>query len=254
MSFKFKKSFISFFILIFSAKLVLADVVNKSTYGFCFKRPTSLQQVQSALGGFALPNDQLEMMGNCVEALLSESRAELYEKLLSANLGLSDTYKSSRGTNNQGQITTLTGGSSNQGHCRLEYEKKRNKEHHQRTIGIGKNGNFRDREENLEGNERSQILLSLGKPGSLRVDDISLDVVCTGGNSGNFTLNFSLSGRQSGISTSVEVGLGQVVNIGGIAKDLSGKDRTIDINRGFEHNKSSGKDNFEYYLKVLGTN
>ncbi|HAZ13987.1 MAG: hypothetical protein A2X86_17385 [Bdellovibrionales bacterium GWA2_49_15] len=217
---------------------------EKSIYGFCLTDAVSLSEIRRYLQPIALPSDQLDMMGSCLEALLSEARSTLYESYLQRKYRLNRTYKG-----NQGAATTeLTG--TTEGNCRLELLKKRLRARKTDEFSLGKKGKLQRTEEDLSGDTRSQLLLRKGIPGSMRFDQDEVFLTCQGGHNGNYILTVSLNTPDSGISTSLNITQGQLINIGSVVKDLAGKNRTLSINSGIDYSKTTGHDNYDYFLTL----
>ncbi|MEK6625623.1 MAG: hypothetical protein AABY86_11680, partial [Bdellovibrionota bacterium] len=179
---------------------------EKSIYGYCFSDAVSLSELRQYLHPIALPGDQLDMMGPCLEALLSDARSSLYESYLQKRYRLNRTYRGNQATTN----TELTG--TSEGNCRLELLKKRIRTRKTDEFSLGQKGKLRRTEEDLSGDTRSQLLLRKGFPGSLRLDLEEVFLTCQGGNNGNYILTVTLNSPDSGISTSLNITKGQSIN------------------------------------------
>ncbi len=233
-----------FFYFLFGLTLISAHAgEEKNIHGFCFSDAVSFEEVRRYLHPITLPNDQLDMMGTCLEALISDARSTLFESYLQRKYRLTRTYSGSRPA---GELAPTV-----QGNCQLEVLKKRIRERQIDELSVGRgHGKLKRTEEDLSGDTRSQLVLGKGQPGSLRMDQEEIFLTCQGGNNGNYTLTVTLRSPDSGISTTLNVTQGQPVNIGSVAKDLAGKNRTMSIATGIDYSKSSGQDNYDYFVTI----
>ncbi|MBI2519351.1 MAG: hypothetical protein HYV97_02995 [Bdellovibrio sp.] len=229
--------------IVFSLSII-CSAQDKSIYGYCFTDAVSLSELRRYLQPISLPSDQLDMMGPCLEALLSDARSTLYESYLQKRYRLNRTYKG----NQMAPNTELVG--TTEGNCRLELLKKRSKIRKTDEFSLGKKGKIKRSEEDLSGDLRSQLLLRKGYPGSLKLDQEEVFVTCQGGHNDNYILTVTLKSPDSGISTALNLSKGQLINIGSVVKDLSGKNRTLSINSGIDYSKTTGHDDYEYFLSI----
>lgn len=96
----------------------------------------------------------------------------------------------------------------------------------------------------------SQLLLGMGKPGTLDLFGRSLSVECRGGHRGIYQLVFSYSELwRSKVSTEVSVKQGEVVNVGSITNELDNKSKMLGLPETI-YQVSKGSENISYELQI----
>jgi hypothetical protein len=211
---------------------------------FCFKAPSNLGEVRDSISFLLLPKEKvfLRQEAHCVDILTSTDRVKLLEKFLSKRYTLIKEVPLGE--------KAETNLSLNDFHCQLELTTTRTKKAIESELAAGNMNRLRARENTEKQVEVSQILLSLGKPGTLDLDKKSLLVECRKGSTGVYQLIFSFSEvDRARVSSEISVKQNEVVSIAQIASDLNEKNKTLGIPQTILEEIQS-RENIEYQLKV----
>ncbi len=184
---------------------------------------TNLAEAQKSLEFLLLPKEHvfLRPKDHCFDVSTSVDRTNLLEKFLSKHYTLIGESHETR---------TLDVGNLNNQNCQLELKtiKKKNVDITKAKAGAVNSASTDS--EKLSEVSTSQILLGLGKPGSLELEGRSLYVECSGGVRGIYQLIFSYSEAYKGkVSSQLTVRQGEVVNISSITNDLNIKSKTLGL-------------------------
>ncbi len=203
-----------------------------------------MSEVRDSLSFLLLPREKvfLRQEAHCIDILTSTDRVKLLEKFLSKRYTLIQEVSLGERPG-----TTL---SLNDSHCQLELTTTRTKKAIESELAVGNKNRLRARDNTEKQVEVSQILLSLGKPGTLDLDKKSLSVECRRGSTGVYQLIFSFSEvDRARVSTEISVKQNEAVSIAQIASDLNEKNRTLGIPQTSLEEVQS-RENIEYQLKV----
>ncbi len=210
------KAIISLFLLSLSLNIFAAeDLVS-----FCFTPAISVEEPRDALNFLLLPKEKVYLRPEqrCIDVLTSTDRVKLLEKYLRLRYTLVEEEGSKTVEEPQ--------------HCQLEMKKTgiRNTDTTNASFGLGMPPAVSASNINSTINESSQLLLGLGKAGTLVVGSQALYVECRKGATGIYQLIFSLT--ESGanrISSEVSAKKNEPVNIGQISRELNERSRVLGL-------------------------
>ena len=177
------KTFLIVFLLIFSTKSFGA------LYGYCLGDEESLSAAMSYLGNIKSPKDQFfkRESVNCLEVKGSSKTYGLYHRYLSKRFRILRTYK--------GQDAGLSDNSFLvQGMCRILVTKIGNNNRTTDTVELGKRGKIKRSESKGQSKSLSNLVLTYGKKGSIRVNSETVEITCQKAGSG-YQLKFNLNSQ-----------------------------------------------------------
>lgn len=229
------------------SSLLLILLISSSSYAtddlvsFCFQPSTQLAEAQKSLEFLLLPREQVfpRPADHCFDVSTSTDRTKLLEKFLRkrytlvAETGVSLEVEDLSRQNCQIELKTI---------------RKQNVTSSQASIGIKTGISSGSREQNEV--STSQLLLGMGKPGTLDLLGRSLSVECRGGHRGIYQLVFSYSEQwRSKVSSEVSVKQGEVVNVGSITNELDNKSKMLGLPETI-YQVSKGSENISYELQI----
>ena len=135
-------------------------------------------------------------------------------------------------------------------HCRLEVQRKSKTDSRTFEGSLSKQSKLNERSYKHSGSQVSSLLIAIGKPGSLRVNEDYLNVICKSQNSSRMFLDISLSGVKSSVSTSITLEKGQTINLASIVEDLNDKYQSFSLEKGISIMNRKGKSHYDYFLKI----
>lgn len=213
-------------------------------YGYCFADGESVGSALAYLSNIKSPRDKFfkRESVNCLEVQGSSKTYGLYRRYLSKRFKILRTYK---------DIDTgaISESSIPKGMCRILVTKIGKRKSKTDTVKLGRRGKLKRSEEKGESRSVSNLVLTYGRRGSIRVDFENVGVTCRKSGSG-YQLTFDLESKATALSSSAYVSPGRKLNLGGIVSDLNNKRKTISINSGVEYQKEVGKEKFDYFLEV----
>ena len=231
--------------LIFLFNFLFLSSIHAVVVDYCFVATTSLQSVQSHLQTVLSPRDEvlINSSSHCLNVVMkNELKEELYRKWISRKYQII----SSSGYSNTGIAPRV----SEQQHCRLEMERVTTADIKTQGGRLSQNSKAYERNFRHSGSQKSSILLSIGRPGSLRVDDDYLNVICKSQNSSRVFLDISLTGIKSSVSTSVTLERGESLNLASVVEGLNDRFKELSLKNGVSIEKTKGQKQFQYYLRV----
>ncbi len=218
---------------------------------FCFRKETSLQEVQAYLSPYLLLKDKIyeNTDDNCLQINLSDYRKELFEKQLRRNFFIKDIYKE---TNSK--ITVDSPGAM--GQCSLEFTIKGKSANQSSETSAHVDNDAvltaSKKETNNVVISNSQILVLSGKSASIQWEGKNIFVTCItkGQNQAelSFALNDSKIKNSKSISSSVNIYEGQELNVGSVLADINGTDSKISTDVGIDIVKSQENQNLSYFI------
>ncbi len=237
-----KKASLILFYLLIPHSVVMASVVD-----YCFSSRTSLSSVRAHLNTVLSPQDEVveNSSSHCLNIVIkNDLKEELYRKWISRKYPIISSDSSA--TMKSSSINSRTV----QEHCRLEVERLTNVDKKTTGVDISKRSGAYERSFKHSGSQRSSLLLGVGRPGSLRVDNDYINVICKSRNASRVFLDISLTGEKSSVSTSVTLNRGQSLDLASIVEDLNNRFRNISLKKGVRVEKIEGKKSYQYYLRI----
>ena len=231
--------------LILLFNLFFLSSIHAAVIDYCFVASTSLSSVQSHLQTVLSPRDEviINNSSHCLNVVMNNDfKEELYRKWISRKYQII----SSSGFSDKRVAPRV----SEQEHCRLEMERITSVDSTTRGGRLSQNSKAYERNFKHSGSQKSSIVLSVGRPGSLRVDDDYLNVICKSQNSSRVFLDIALTGIKSSVSTSVTLDRGQSLNLASIVEDLNDRFRELSLKNGVSLEKTKGQKQYQYYLRV----
>lgn len=223
---------------------MLSFNAHAALYGYCFADGVSLDNAMSYLSNIKSPKDKFfkRESVNCLEVKGSAKTYGLYQRYLSKNFRILRSYK--------GSDTGMTMGSSiPKGMCRIFVTKIGSKNLKTDIVKIGRKGRVNRAESKGESKSVSNLVLTYGRRGTIRVNFEQVGVTCRKSGSG-YQLSFDLNSNDTSLSSSAYVSTGRKLNLGGIVNDLSNKRKKVSIDSGVEFQKETGQNKFDYFLEV----
>lgn len=133
--------------------------------------------------------------------------------------------------------------------CQIEMKTTRNRVVNTRDFRLGSTNRANAGTRSMQEVSTSQLLLGIGRPGTLELGRRSLYIECRKTDAG-YQLIFSYSEMyRMRVSSEVFVRKGEVVQVAQVTKDLDTKSRTLGLPQSLYENVE-GQDNASYELKV----
>lgn len=216
----------------------MTSTLLAGTRSFCFNPNDSLDQVYKEIAFIELEKDRLELnrADNCIEALLTHSRLELYSKLISKK------YQMVAGSRNRSM-----GVVEKSKNCQMEFIRETKIFEKGLDISTGKKKRLQKTERLMEGREVSKLLLGSGKTGHLMIDNEQIDLTCRVGYRDNFNIVLGLTGKKTNLETSFTLKRNVKKEIGSVVDELRKKRQNFSL-KGISHQKSKSKTLYNYYL------
>ena len=231
---------ISLFILIFSS----SARSDEDLLSYCFESQVSLSEVKRELDFLLLPREKVAFRpkDSCIDIVTSSDRGKLLEKFLRKRYTvLSET--SSSGS----EVSPMME------QCRLEFKTTKQRQVDTKNAALGRLNQVNAGANSQAEVSTSQILLGLGKPGSLDVGGQSLEVECRKGASGYYQLIFKKTGAGNSIQSEASIRAGEVLNVGSIAKEINEKNKNIGLPQSSFQN-TVRNEGTTYELKIIEEN
>jgi hypothetical protein len=230
---------ISFFLLFSSSVWSNDDLLS-----YCFAGNVNLHEVKRELDFLLLPREKVAFRNGdgCIDIVTSNDRGKLLEKFLRKRYTLIAETSS-----------TDSGVSKVMEHCRLEFKTTKQRQVDTKNAAIGVSNQLNAGSNSRAEVSTSQILLGLGKPGSLDVGGQSLEVECRKGATGFYQLIFKQAGAGNSIQSEASLRAGEVLNVGSIAKEINEKNKNIGIPQTSFQN-TVGNEVTTYELKIIEEN
>ncbi len=231
------------------ASLILFILIQFTTFAtvvdYCFEQTTSLSNVHHYLNTVLSPQDEVveNNSAHCLNVVVkNDLKEELYRKWIGRK------FKILSSSNSLGYPASTI--PQVQEHCRLEVEKISKMD--KTTTGVDVSMKTKAYERNFKhsGSQRSNLLLGVGSPGRLRVDDDYINVTCKSRNTSRVFLDISLWGERSSVSTSVTLDKGQTLDLASIVEDLNNRSQSLSLNRGVQVKKTKGQKSYQYFLRI----
>lgn len=232
--------------LIIITALMSSFNLRADLLGFCFSPSTNIKNVQSYLRQILLPSEQVYLRRslNCVEVEAKSHRKGLIDKFIKVKFDIIKRYEPGLQGANPSSFSAAPA------RCRLELIRTGEAKSKTFSVDIGRRNDLRESKAKQKTVSKSQILLSSGKPGRLKLDDRDLQVLCRSRGRNNYELEFSFESKRNSVVTSVTISRGQSVDLGSIVDDLNSKNRDLSIQDGINYSKTKGKSKARFELKV----
>jgi hypothetical protein len=178
---------------------------------------------------------------HCFDVNTSTDRSNLLEKFLSKHYNLIAENNGRKALNSE---------NLNNQNCQLELKTTKRKKQDSTSVSLGKFSSASKGTNDFSEVSTSQILLGLGKSGSLELEGRSLNVECSGGGRGIYQLVFFFSEEnRAKINTQMSVKKGEVVQIASITNDLNNQTKTLGFPQSV-YQEVSGSENINYELQI----
>jgi hypothetical protein len=115
---------------------------------------------------------------------------------------------------------------------------------------IGSDAKLKVSDKDANSTTRSELLMTSGKRSSLTAGEINLFIECVKTKNDIYQLAFFLENQANAIQTSIDVKVGEVIDLGGIVKELNEKSKTIGVPV-TEIKTQTGTIKTKYELRVL---
>ena len=210
---------------------------------FCFSPNTDLNEAKQSLSFLLLSKEKVfpREKDNCFDVLTSTDRSKLLEKFLRKRYSLvGDVIEESGPIDLQDQ------------HCQLELKTTRIKKVAATDLKLGKKKHVKAAvsTERIQEVSVSQLLLGLGRPGSLDLEGKSLYVECRKGATGAYQLIFSYSEEyKARVSSEVSVKKGEALQVAQVSRDLAEKSKTLGLPETL-YKEVEGQDEISYELQI----
>lgn len=207
---------------------------------FCFKPSVKLIAAKEELEYLLLPREKifLRTKDHCFDIATSGDRVKLLEKFLAKRYNLVSE-------SSEANVPALTE------HCRLKFKTTRAKaldvteaqlNPSQSVLQEGK----REKKET----STADILLGLGKPGSLDLEGKSLFVECRKGIKGTYQLSFFFAEKdRARVSSEVSLRAGELLNVANIVKELNEKNKALGFPES-AYKEMTGQETTTYELQI----
>lgn len=208
---------------------------------FCFEKTTNLKEAAESISFLLLPKEKslLRSKDHCFDVVTSPDRTKLLDKFLSKRYTLVSEVGDEKTT---GMLQIQ--------HCQLELVTKRSKNVATKDFRIGTQNNASASENSMQEYSTAQILLGVGKPGTLELEGKSLYVECSKGATGIFNLVFSYSEMyRAKVSSTVSLRENETLQIAQITNDLNQQSKTLGLPQSL-YTDTEGQENISYELKV----
>lgn len=229
----------------------------QSIIRFCFKSEGLRRAAMSELPTFLLKGEEIlnTSVNYCNDIISTKKRVDFLSQFIGTRYGGFTEV-----VNKEGKT------------CRLVIHKVGTENKKTRKFKFNKKPGAREETSTKTINERSSLVLTSGKKGSLTFDQQKLEVKCVLIGQSNYDLEFSMTyipkttsaltsngelvkvsdGKPSNtteITTSVQLTKGQKLDIGGVVKDLNDKSRTLSLT-GIDYSKTTGQAQTKIYLSI----
>lgn len=207
---------------------------------YCFETSTPVSQVYAAVDFLQTGNDkiQLRKSENCLDIYSTGERLKLFEKMIYKNFSPIST----------GVAENTNDGFSNQ--CRIELKEIKITNLNENVARIGADAKLKNSEKDSLSTTRSELLMTPGKRSILTAGDTNLFIECVKTKNDVYQLAFFLGDQANSIQTNIDVKVGEVIDLGGIVKDLNEKSKTIGVPV-TEIKTQTGTMKTKYELRVL---
>lgn len=207
---------------------------------FCFETTTPVSKVYATVDFLQTGNDriQLRKSENCLDVYSTSDRLKLYEKMIYKNFSPIST----------GLSENTNDGFSNQ--CRIELKEIKITNVNETVARIGTDTKLKSSDKDALNTTRSELLMTPGKRSILTAGDTNLYIECVKTKNDLYQLAFFLGDQNNSIQTNVDVKVGEVIDLGGIIKDLNEKSKTIGVPV-TEIKTQTGVIKTKYELRVL---
>ena len=234
------------------SRIIFLFLITGSTSGavvdYCFSHNQSLSTVHQHLKTVLSPQDEviLNESSHCLNVVMkNDYKEELYRKWILKKFSLVNSTRI-----HQSAMVSNAKPVAQKQHCRLEVERVSHLQRRTTKGSLSKQSVVNQTSIKSNGSQKSSLLLGIGSPGSLRVDDDYINVICKSRNASRVFLDISLTGRNSSVSTSLSIERGQKVNLASIVEDLNNKYKRLSLAQGLEVEETKGSKSFDYFLRI----
>ncbi len=215
-----------------------------TTINLCFEDKTQLNPAKSFLEDILLQNEFVDIRRRigCLEVSIREYRKELtlsymrrkFRFRLGSSIGGRVRLEQKANLNGQPKM------------CRMSLEEVFKSNSNQQQVKVGKSSKLSAKGHTSEGYVTSELLLSSGIAGTIRVNKDVINITCTVKSSTNYDVSFSL-GRK--LISTVQLIKGQKLNVGDLVSQSKGQGQEVST-KGIEKNTSGVLKKTSYFLSI----
>jgi hypothetical protein len=176
--------------------------------------------------------------------LKNSNKEELYRKWISRKYQILNSSISNTRLDREDYSGTVNE------HCRLELEATTHVIRKDTNASISARSKLGQTDYNTNQVRKTSLLLGVGVPGSIRLDDEVVMATCKSKNETKAFIDFSLMGVHSSLSTSVTLIKGQSIDLGSVVEDLKRENRKISLSKGIQLNKRDGNKSKTFKLRI----
>lgn len=224
----------------------------------CF---TSTQEAASAIPilntVLVKGQDEIRPEGLCLNVLVDTKRGELFERWVNARLPHAQVEFSTKNAPHT--------------HCDMELNRKTFRE--EVVTQYGANGqlvSIQAGKDVLQDEDTTSLRMTSGSPASVQLNQNEVVITCTKKSNARMNLKFAMKtipqqlpnvynpsepllvapANATALSTEVEAGPGEEINLGQIVKDLSKETQQVELPPGFTKHKTVGEEKTTWLLKM----
>ncbi len=219
--------------LIISIIILPLNLWSQSFQSYCFPKSVNLNQAEKFAKDVLTSTDKIikNKVLNCLEIQVDESRVELVEKYLSSRYQVHTNFK------------------KNPSSCDMEIIEISKIEKQRDTIDIGRKSNI-SRTNDFGDNKTVSVIKTLeGKWSTIQMNDTSVDIKCEKRGS-SFEIEVRIDSEKGFLSTSSQVRVGEILDLGAIVKEINERDKSISLDKGLSKSKTIGTERKTYQLIV----
>lgn len=229
------------YIWIFIFSIWMVDLfADTSTY--CFNSMAARDQAARSLKSITVSSDQLwkQDLSPCLKVEHKSHRKQLFDQYLRSRFQLESTYSAGKRGSGQDYVAR---------NVTIIVEGIANEQGSTETWRAGKKSDVSRVETKAKGNSNTKLVLGLGLPGRIRMDD--QEVYATVRSRGiSYEIEFSMDRESTGISTTVSVKTGEKINLGDIVETIDRKNRELNIAKGITYSKEKKKTERTFFLSI----
>lgn len=225
--------------LLFISLFSFSAIAQSQIYlQYCFEDRMKASSALKRIQFLKTANDYIGQDGPCLDVTTSQSRQELYNKVIRTKFGITSSSLSS--ANNQGLES------------QCHFTVTRIKSNNLSSIGAAANlKNIGARQSQHKGKSQtiSTLVVSQGKPASLTVREQNLSLTCHITAAG-YNVDIAIQGNESSLKTSRFITKGASIELGSISQSLNATNKNADLNQGINHHDQNKNENEKVYLSI----
>jgi hypothetical protein len=196
----------------------LSAIADEDVISFCFEKDVRLDQVEAHIEFLKTGADKIQVRteDNCLDVYTTSSRSPLYDKLITKKFKII-----SNAVALEGELKDA---------CRVQLIERKYKKNNEKILVAGSKNKINSKSEMEESTIKTELLLTSGKTGNIRVQEKDFSVECLKTLGEVFQLSFYLGEKtKTNIKSEVTIKKGELIDIGNITNELISKQNTIGI-------------------------